>query len=159
MSDIIKINNSSLATVKDGEFHFPKDATIDQMVEALPKASEDDVIDQFKILFANMPTRSQEDFEMSLAVAGYLMALDPSPLYAVRGAVKAFIRGEVEGQHKTFRPSPAMFAQEVRRQIFLKVRREPLFERETDEGAEKFTQEQIERNKARIASLLGGSAS
>jgi hypothetical protein len=87
---------------------------------------------------------------------GYLMAMDAAPLFAVQAAVRAFIRGEVEGQHETFRPSPATFSKEVRRQIFLKVRRERLVE---TESSTKFTQEQLEENKKRAAQIINGEAS
>jgi hypothetical protein len=156
MNNVVTTSGNQLMTVEDGVYHFPKEVTIKQIIEAIPSASEREVIDNLKIMFASMPTRDQSGAEAQIAAMGYLMALDAAPLYAVQGAVKAFIRGEVEGQHETFRPSPATFSKEVRRQIFLKVRRERLVE---TEASHNFTQEQLDQNKKRAAQIISGEAS
>jgi hypothetical protein len=156
MNNVVTTNGNQLMTVEDGIYHFPKEVTVNQIIASMPKASEREVIDSLKIMFASMPTRDQSGAEAQIAAMGYLMAMDAAPLFAVQAAVRAFIRGEVEGQHETFRPSPATFSKEVRRQIFLKVRRERLVE---TESSTKFTQEQLEENKKRAAQIIKGQAS
>jgi hypothetical protein len=61
---------------------------------------------------------------MMLAAQGYEIAVEGSPEFAIKAAVRAYMRNEVKDQHPTFRPSPPAFITEVKRQIFLRVRRE-----------------------------------
>lgn len=65
-------------------------------------------------LFTAFPAQDRSGTEGELAQI-YLMALDGVSVVAVERAVRRFIRGEVDDNSLTFRPTPAQLSKEARR--------------------------------------------
>lgn len=68
----------------------------------LTPATAEQATRQLQLLFSNLPVKGGESPQA--VMAGYLLAVESYPLWAIEAAVKAFLRHEVPGQSKAFCP-------------------------------------------------------
>jgi len=117
-------SSTAVTRIEGGFFYFPKTASVRDIYRSIPAATQSEINDAILPMIAGMPSRDQGEVGMMLAAQGYEIAVEGSPQFAIKAAVRAYMRNEVKDQHPTFRPSPPAFITEVKRQIFLRVRRE-----------------------------------
>lgn len=68
----------------------------------LRAATAEQATRQLQLLFSNLPVKGGESPQA--VMAGYLLAVESYPLWAIEAAIKAFLRHEVPGQSKSFCP-------------------------------------------------------
>lgn len=88
-------------------------------------------------------------------VAVFTSALHDLPLWAIREAVEAYVRGEVDRDNHNFAPSPAQVRLEAKRR--LRDIERMRFELDRAESARVIvpqTEEELARRRARVAELL-----
>lgn len=74
-------------------------------------ASGAEIAEHLHLLFSAMPMQAGSD--PKTALAGYLVALQGRPAWAIEKAVTMFLRGEVDGASKKFCPRPPELAEVV----------------------------------------------
>jgi hypothetical protein len=70
--------------------------------ERLKPANAAEIMDALELLFANLSIQAGATRE--LVLTGYLLALEGRPAWAVRDAVRAILRAEVDGLSRAFCP-------------------------------------------------------
>lgn len=76
-----------------------------------PWATEDEIQGALKALFDQFPTA---DGDAGGKYLGYILALEGEPIWAIRHAVRKYLRGEVDGHDGRFLPTSAELARTVR---------------------------------------------
>lgn len=125
MTDLVRSNSRAVQFhVSNGFYEFPSSTSVAEIRDALPSAGVSEIISALAPLFSSMARRNQSEVEMKAAIAGYAISLEDAPLFAVKDAVRNYLKLQVPDQSKEFVPSPPSLLEEVNRCIFLKVRRE-----------------------------------
>lgn len=82
-------------------------------------AKPEQIAELFAILAGGFPQGMKTEAEAYSAVKAYILALEGYPHEPIEMAVKAFLRGEVEGHSRGFMPSAAELTREARKMVFM----------------------------------------
>lgn len=113
---------------KNGVLYFPSDATVDEIRNSLVPAKSPEIDKYIAMIFSALKSSDRGDVDAVMTSEMYAMALSEFPSWAIQAGVRNFIMGEVENASRTFVPSTAELVAEVRKQMWLRIRKEQPYE-------------------------------
>lgn len=106
-------------------FVIPINQSVEEFISEMQKATTRDINSAIALLFSGLARRQESDFDDEITLRAYEMVLSGFPGFAIESAVECFLRGQVPNASATFVPSTAELAAECRRQLGMRLRREP----------------------------------